>query len=484
MIERTYLSKFNTIIEGQKLNTGINPVAELSYGTSLTRILCYFDTTKIKNLVDTGIFADISKVKHTLHITNAGSIDFTQMHCREISSINSNWKKRASSFDIIFFLIPKPWDRGKGFDYTKSFFNQDFYDSKEKNKSRLVSEDGCNWYQARNGVNWDEDGIYSIETLSKEYDKFSAGEKSIVFARQHFDLGTENISIDITDIFNKFMNGELDNYGIGIAYSPMLEETSHDEHTILENYTGFLTDKTNTFFEPYVETVYDDHISDDRANFILDKHNKLYLYCNIGGKLANLDENPTCSVDGKNYEVKNFSKGIYYIDIMLSREEYEPDTMVYDVWDNIKYEGKTYPPVELDVTLKNTNSWFNVGNSLPEEKSFTPSIVGIQQKERILRGDIRKVGIVARVNYTKQNAQLLDSMYARLYVLDGEREIDVIKWEPVNKTYLEDYIIIDTNMLVPQRYYMDVKINYGMQETIHHNVLTFDIVSSLNNKYA
>ena len=39
-------------------------------------------------------------------------------------------------------------------------------------------------------------------------------------------------------------------------------------------------------------------------------------------------------------------------------------------------------------------------------------------------------------------------------------------------------------MLVPQRYYMDVKINYGMQEIIHHNVLTFDIVSSLNNKYA
>ena len=138
----------------------------------------------------------------------------------------------------------------------------------------------------------------------------------------------------------------------------------------------------------------------------------------------------------------------------------------------------------LDFTLKNTNSWFNVGNSLPEEKSFTPSIVGIQQKERIARGDIRKVGIIARVNYTKQNAQLLDTMYARLYVLDGEREIDVIKWEPVNKTYLEDYIIIDTNMLVPQRYYMDVKINYGMQKIVHHNVLTFDIVSSLNNKYA
>lgn len=484
MIERTYLSKFNTIINGKKLNTGINPVAELCYGTSLTRILCYFDTNKIKKLVDNGTFADIKKIKHTLHITNAGSIDFTQIHCGEISSINENMKKRATSFDIVFFLIPKLWDRGKGFDYTKTFFNQDFYDSKQKDKSRLISEDGCNWYQARNGVKWDEEGIYSIETLSKEYDKFSAGEESIIFARQHFDIGNENISIDITDIFNKFMNGEIKNYGIGIAYSPMLENTSFDKDTILENYTGFLTDKTNTFFEPYVESKYDDYISDDRGNFVLSKDNKLYLYCNIGGELTNLDELPTCSINGKDYEVKQFSKGIYYIDIKLSKDEYEPDTMIYDTWDNIKYKGESLPPVELDVTLKNTNTWFNIGHSLPQERKFTPSISGIQQKEQIKRGDIRKVSILARVNYTKQNAQLLDSMYARLYVRDGERELDVIKWEPVHKTYLENYILIDTNMLIPQRYYMDVKIKYGLQEIIHHDVLTFDIINDLNNKYA
>jgi hypothetical protein len=30
-------------------------------------------------------------------------------------------------------------------------------------------------------------------------------------------------------------------------------------------------------FEPYIETKYDNHIIDDRNNFILDKLNKLYL---------------------------------------------------------------------------------------------------------------------------------------------------------------------------------------------------------------
>ena len=97
---------------------------------------------------------------------------------------------------------------------------------------------------------------------------------------------------------------ELDNYGIGIAYSPMLELTNSE----IENYTGFLTNKTNTFFEPFVETIYNDYILDDRANFALDKANRLYLYCNIGGDTENLDELPTCSVEGKEYEVIEIGK--------------------------------------------------------------------------------------------------------------------------------------------------------------------------------
>ena len=74
-------------------------------------------------------------------------------------------------------------------------------------------------------------------------------------------------------------------------------------------------------------------------------------------------------------------------------------------------------------------------------------------------------------------------MYARLYIKDGEREIDVIPFELVNKTFMENYFIIDTEMLIPEKYYIDVKIKYNQEMIIHHNVLNFKIVENLNNKY-
>ena len=126
MVYKTYISKFNTIISNSKLNTGINPISELVYGHDniVSRALLYFDHTQVKKLMDDGIMPNMSKMKHVLHITNAGSIDFTQLHQKETSSINDNKKIRATSFDIIFFLIPKPWDRGKGFDYSRKVYIQ------------------------------------------------------------------------------------------------------------------------------------------------------------------------------------------------------------------------------------------------------------------------------------------------------------------------------------------------------------------------
>ena len=35
---------------------------------------------------------------------------------------------------------------------------------------------------------------------------------------------------------------------------------------------------TNTYYEPYVETIIDDTITDDRNYFYLNKANSLYLY--------------------------------------------------------------------------------------------------------------------------------------------------------------------------------------------------------------
>lgn len=483
MILKTYLDKVNTIVEESDINTGFNPIGELIYGAITTRMLIHFDTNKIKKELDKNGIVDYSNVKHVLKITNCGIIETKQLYRTEDSIWGNGVKLRASSFDLIFFLVPQEWDGGKGFDYSLNFFNQGCFNVHSNNidfdASKLVSSDGCNWYQARNGYDWDEKGIYENITLSREYDKFSSNENSIIIARQHFDVGNENINVDISDTVNKFLNGELNNYGLGIAFTPMTELNVGDD----ENYVGFFTHKTNTFFEPFVETTYENAILDDRSNFVLNKNNKLYLYCNIGGYLTNLDELPTCTIEGAQMPVKQASEGVYYIDLLLSSKDYEPNTMLYDVWGNIKYNGVVLDDVELDFVTKTDKGYFNIGNNVETYKNFEPLLCGIKYDEKILRGDKRKISVISKNEYSRNKASLVDNLKYRLYVKDGEREITVINFHNVNRTLNENYFIIDTSMLIPNRYYIDVKYDYKLEEIQHCNVLSFEIISDINKKY-
>lgn len=553
MITRTYISKFNTIIENSYINTGINPISELSYGNTISRMLVYFDHEKIKKMVDDKIYPDISKLKHRLMITNSGSLDFTTLHCGVPSNVSLGTKIRATSFTLVFFLIDREWDNGKGFNYTENFLNKGYnlpclQDNSDL--SKLVSTDASNWYNAKNGSPWGCEGVYSNDSIQRAYNEFISNGKEInynnieeglptIIGYQNFDIGNENINIDITEIVNKFIIGDLENYGIGVAFAPNLENTKISN---IDNYVAFFTPHTNTFFEPYVETDYDDFIDDDRSNFALDKINRLYLYVNMGGEPTNLDEMPVCTITDNNDEpilvfdnnvsetietveennnepseneevidnepsenedeiidepseteeenevtetnmVKQFSKGIYYVEFTLDSSDYSPNTMFYDVWSNIKYKGKTLNNVTLEFVTKSQDTWFNIGNSLTQRHHLVPSVYGIKNSEDIKRGDVRKVVILAREEYSKKEAELVNSMEARLYIKDGSREVDVLPFFKVNKSFLENFILIDTNILIPERYYLDVKMNYGLESIIHHNVLSFNITDDLNNKY-
>lgn len=472
MITKTYITKSNGIISGSEINTGINPVGEIIYGDGITRLLIYFDHNKIKNLVEDKTYNDIKKLKHVLKMTNCGSIDLSNMNATLPSSTGAGNKVRATSFDLIFFLIPKYWDGGRGFDYGANMFTE---------KSSTVSTDGCNWYQPRNGYTWDEDGIYSTKTLSKEYDNFSSESGSkIIIGRQHFDFGNEDICLDITNIVNQFIDGTLDNYGIGIAFSPKLEETLKGA----QQYIGFFTPYTNTFFEPYVETTYNECIEDDRAKFFLDKNNKLYFYSNIGGSLENLDEMPTCKIDDIDFEVKQATKGVYYIDINLSSKDYTPKTMLYDVWGNIKYNGVTFDDVELDFVTKSNSRYFNFGTNSSIPKKYIPNIYGIKYDERIQRNNqIREVIVEARVPYTANEIQIVDDMEYRVYIMDGVRQYDVIPYHKVNRYFDKNSFILNIEELLPQTYYVDIKIKSG-NEINNYTPLKFTVVSDITERYS
>lgn len=495
MITRTYITKYNTIVRGSERNMGMAPVSDMVYGRDgiFSRALIYFDHTNLKEKLEGGEMPDITKMRHTLKITNASSVRPVETHECGISQIDGGRRMRAVSFDLIFFLIPKEWDGGKGFAYHDDMLKVNFYpNTVEFDNIRLFSDGASNWFQRRNGLPWEHEGVYDTDFLSAEYDKYVQGEDSVVIGMQRFDVGNESIELDVTDMVNSFIVGERENNGIGIAFSPMTEHSVTD----VEQYVGFMTPNTPLFFEPYVETVYEDSISDDRSNFALNKRNRLYLYATVGTKLENLDFLPTVTVKDADDEVvrdiygnlldsviaEKYTKGVYYIEFTLGSEDHEPNEMIYDVWDGLSYNGISLPSVELYTTIQPYTSFFNIGTSVPSTAEFTPSIGGINEREQIKRGDVRKMVISPRPNYTQNTAQLVDGMEIRIYVKDGASEFDVVSWDKVEKTYLENYYLLDTSILPPQRYYVDVRIPYGMNSVTHHDVLHFDIVNDITHK--
>ena len=475
---KTFITKSNTIMRDSDVNLSLNPVMELNYGDMLTRGMIYFDHNKVKKLVEDKVYPDISKLKHVLRMTNAASVNDKRINCKMPKSTYDGYKQRAVSFDLIFFLMPKNWDEGRGFDYEQDIRTE---------YHRGFSTGGSNWYKYTNYCKWDYDGIYSTDFLSGELDKFTNpnGNKShVIIGYQHFDKGNEPIVFDITETMNKFITGDLTNNGIGIAFAPSFEETE----VKFPQYVGFFTQHTNSFFEPYVETTYNDCIADDRYNFYLNKKNKLYFYANVGGEPVNLDVMPTAEVDGRVYQAKQTTKGAYYIEVEINSTNPDDEgVMHYDNWSNIIYNGKNMGDVELSFVTKTASGYFTFGLPTSEyEKNtakFTPYLYGISNLEKIKRGDIRKVNVECKIPYTSNQMYAVDNIEYRLYVMDGVRQIDVIDYSPIERVYNTNYFLINTNDLIPSRYYIDLKVRYGMEEIYHRDVLHFDIMNDLTEVY-
>lgn len=474
LVTKTYASKSNTISRDEEyVNMGLNPIMELNYGKMLTRGMIYFDHNKVKKMVEDKTYPDISKLHHTLKMFNCSSIEFKgeTRPCMD-STLQGN-KLRTGSFELIFFLVPYEWDEGKGFDFVEDLY---------RGAQIAFSTDGSSWKKYKNFFKWDEDGIYTSEHLSRELELFThpEGNKSdIVFAYKHFDKGNEDLELDVTEIFNKFITGEICNYGFGIAFAPSYEFVTEQK---MSSYVGFFTGHTNSYFEPYIETTYDEIIEDDRTNFYLDKPNKLYFYASVGGSFVNLDKLPTCTIENVSYAVKQASKGIYYIDITLPSTEVMQGVMLYDEWSDIVYNGMRFPDVTLDFVTKSWNGYFSFGLPSKQTESnavFEPTIYGIQNKEQIMRGNIRKVNVECHIPYTSKQMYSVDGIEYRIYTRSQEKELDAISWQKVERGYNENYFLINTDDFVPHRYHIDLRVTRNMEITCYDDLVEFDIMSKM-----
>jgi len=466
MILRTYFDKNNTIVSNLNINTGLNPITELFYGGAqsqekYSRFLFHFDETRIKSLYTGGTFTDLTKLKHTLRLTNTGSFD------KDLLNGTMGSKKRTCSFDLILFKIEEEWDNGVGYDYEVcDLLNGDC----------AFSNSPSNWTNPKTGFNWSNGtGVYS------------GSPSAITVTYQHFDKGNENIEMDITDYVNGVLTGDT-NYGLGIAYDRSYELMN----TNSLQYVGFFTNNTQTFYEPYVETIYSNHIKDDRNNFFLDKNNKIYLYVNTNGNPTNLDVIPNVEIRDANdvlftsytsSQVVHVTKGVYSIDLLVPTIATNEGTMYSDVWKNIFINGVQRQDIALDFVTKDSMEYYNIGNNDTLPKKVGVSISGLQNREKIKRGDIRKILVSARIPYTVEQTQSVDDIKYRLYVSEGSSELTVIDFQPVEMASNYYYFLLDTESLIPNMYYLDVLVTSNLEVTTIKNAVQFEIVNQVDLRY-
>lgn len=517
MIKHTFLDKCNTIIKDSKYNTGLNPVAELNAGNMTSRILIHFNVDDIKRSIDCGEM-NINDLTHILKMKNCGSVNLPIFN-NEVENADTN-KSRASSFDIIAFKIPKtdyPWDEGRGFNYNGDYI-------KEAHKYTTI--EGSNWYQACGGLLWKEEGIYSRETLEKEYkEKFGLSD-SFIITRQHFDSGIEDLELNLTSYVNDILLGKEENNGIALAFSPRYEKGSAYEPipnvpedatkmntlTVSEipvrkkdgyayiKYNGtfyrwfdtregnkfisFFTHHTNTFFHPYLETTNNNVIADDRAKFHLGQKNRLYFFASSDNGYFNLDEMPICTIEGVNYDVKQGGKGIYYIEITLKKGEVEPETILVDTWSNIIINGEKIDDIDMEFVVLPFEQKISLGkHNTIESYSLVPQITGINDKERIKIGNTREVKVDFIEEYTYGKKHIPSSAWYRIYVKEGKREITIYPYQPMDRKYDEHSFTIDTIELIPNEYHIDIMINYNGKARYFENCLEFEVISNISQYY-
>ncbi len=481
-IHNSYFNRNNTIVFSAETNTGRNPIVELYYGeggvkipVGYSRFIFDLDLTELKQKISDGTITTgcTGNITHTLRMVNTSSFNRDFLNTK-----TSEEKERATSFDLILWRIPytdfdqnQPqfWDEGVGYDFS---------DIESMPGDRNYSVRPSNWFQRETISKWEQDGIYNNENIGI----FNFSDLYIV-GSQHFELGNEDFEIDMTSEIEAILDGSFENpVGWGISFLPQLENLTGNTTSY---YVGFFSRHTQTFYEPRLETVYDDLILDDRNNFSLGKANKLYLYTYEDGDFVNLDEPPLVTIaDQTGVPIIGLidlpscqrTKGVYEVTIppLLG---YHTPCIFTDTWSNIKLNNFPLSNIVNEFVIKPVQNSLQFGTTTNDPSIYGFDFFGIKQDEKILNTDVRKVGVIIKKAYTKNQLLPKVEAYYRVYVREGQTEVQVQDWTKLNRTSNEYYLIFDTRDKIPNEYYIDLKVISSGEVNTYKRTIKFQIVN-------
>jgi hypothetical protein len=450
---RSYFEKNNTIIKDSAVNTSKNPTTEIFYGSGFSKFIFKLDLDSLQTKVDSGELVINDATIHTLHLTN------TIFGDEGLKGNNrSTSRDRATSFDLIVFKITEFWDEGVGFDYQDSGY--DFTTG-----NHTFDERPSNWFNRTTLNQWTSQGVYATNP--------------VIVTSMHFDNGNEDLNVDVTNYINGILSGDT-NHGLGIAFSVLYQDLTPE----VDNSVAFFTKYTQTFFEPYLESNFDDRIEDDRQNFIGGVDQNLYLYVTKGTNFYDLDELPmvdildsTNTVIGglSNFTATKIKKGVYKITFGIDGILCDGKKFFYDKWKGLTIDGVDISDVTQKFVPKPYTSLYSIGQNQTELQRYAIQYFGIKQSEKIKRGEKRKV-VVSFKSIDNPKTVLFDEVYYRMFIKEGLTDVIIHDWTLTDTTN-ENSFTLDTSIYIPREYFIEIKGKTHTEEIFYKEHIKFEILS-------
>lgn len=293
----------------------VKPASSLYSFDGLSRILIKFPLTELSGKIFQDRIIPSGSSKYYLKM-------FNFLHDEEL----------PTSFDIEVCAVSSSWDEGRG-----------------KDNDKFLDKGYSNWFSGSSTAKWNITGSDYLTPLS---------------ASQHFDLGNEDLEVDITGLINAWLTGGLEANGLLVKMSNDCENNANTYYK--KSFHGRETKYVDRL--PLIEARWSNFSSDNRNNFYYNESNNLYLYNFVKGQYKNLstpiyvrvqDSLIGASASYVNvFTASNASTGIYSIPIELQLTgNLNFSSTFYDIWyssGNV-YKTGTFYPVEASGSSQDFN---------------------------------------------------------------------------------------------------------------------------------
>jgi hypothetical protein len=286
--------------------------------------------------------------------------------------------------------------------------------------------------------------------------------------------GYEHLAVNVTDIFSKWINGEIDNNGFLIKLADEWEMPSDYATTGINYFKQFTSRHSKTVYRPYLEIIYDTKLSDDRGCFYKNSSQNLFLYNFLNGKLTDLDgtnafpgtvsisEYGSTAALTSGLHASRFSQGVYFTSYIYTGSA----SRLIDTWTVTSSASAMFSSITSDVTVKQTYSYDSMYNT--DERIQAINFLNMQNTYK--KGTIFNLRILFISPWTSK--QTLTAFYesrvsnvrimkeAWISLVDLEMGIVFIPPRPINYDSKGNWIEIDTNLLEGNRRYVPILYYY------------------------